>query len=432
MVKINFEVKKKSLFLWATAFLMLAGFVGVYAWANTAGVGHSYNELEPCSAGQILKTVEGVWTCADMVSVGGSQWTLSGDNIYYNSGKVGIGTTNPLSTLSVGSDGAIEAGVYGSGNTYGVYGSSNAVGVRGSGSTYGVYGSGSNIGVYGSGDTYDFYAPHSGSKNYFAGNVGIGTLNPTAKLEVTGDVKVTGNLEVGGTIIYAWLGWEENGDSTYINPDTCAGSDEINAYTSDPGKICLDVQRVTKEVLGVCTSPDGGDDGSCGVGWYEYDTVEGNCCYDGQYGCEAYVTNARCKQYQKRISVASANGEAFFSVNADGTISGSGFKTYKTYVGKTTARYDGNLGGPVGARDKCRIDYPDSYMCTSSDLSYYMQDNGILHNIFGWVYTTSNNCDGWTTNNYDHSGTAWEYWELKNHNCDSSYADYKISILCCR
>lgn len=65
MVKINLEVKKKSLFLWATAFLILAGFVGVYAFANAAtGVGHNYNELQGCADNQILKwTTAGGWGC---------------------------------------------------------------------------------------------------------------------------------------------------------------------------------------------------------------------------------------------------------------------------------------------------------------------------------------------------------------------------------
>jgi hypothetical protein len=103
-------------------------------------------------------------------------------------GNVGIGTTNPLSKLSVGSDGTADIGVYssgseagvhgvdsehgsygrlgsglygvyGSGFTYGVYGSGSYSGVSGSGSTYGVYGSSVyDTGVYGSGATYDFYA----------------------------------------------------------------------------------------------------------------------------------------------------------------------------------------------------------------------------------------------------------------------------------
>jgi hypothetical protein len=57
-------------------------------------------------------------------------------------GNVGIGTTNPLSKLSVGGDGSADSAVYGSGST-GVYGDGTSQGVYGycyddSGTIYGV------------------------------------------------------------------------------------------------------------------------------------------------------------------------------------------------------------------------------------------------------------------------------------------------------
>lgn len=100
-------------------------------------------------------------------------------------GKVGIGTTAPASTLSVGGVGvagygvygtASEAGVVGEGTYYGVRGNGNSVGVgvygdggtgvHGNGVTYGVYGDGGYAGVFGSGSTYDFM----GSGGEYAGN----------------------------------------------------------------------------------------------------------------------------------------------------------------------------------------------------------------------------------------------------------------------
>ncbi len=73
-------------------------------------------------------------------------------------GKVGIGTTGPLSTLSVGGAGIANAGVYGSGTTYGVYGSSTTYGVYGTGTSEGVRGySSAGKGVYGQGSTYGVY-----------------------------------------------------------------------------------------------------------------------------------------------------------------------------------------------------------------------------------------------------------------------------------
>jgi hypothetical protein len=42
------------------------------------------------------------------------------------------------------------------------------------------------------------------------------------------------------------------------------------------------------------------------------------------------------------------------------------------FVGYTTATYTGNLGGIVGANQKCRAQYPGSYFCTLSD--YYLAE----------------------------------------------------------
>ena len=85
----------------------------------------------------------------------------------WKNGNVGIGTTNPLSKLSVGGDGYANTGVYGSGTSSGVHGS-GYIGVYGDSTVpagYGVYGvaSGINgIGVYGNGQDFDFYAGGSG------------------------------------------------------------------------------------------------------------------------------------------------------------------------------------------------------------------------------------------------------------------------------
>ena len=107
---------------------------------------------------------------------GGSLWTLTGSNIYYNAGKVGIGTSTPASKLSVGGDGHADAGVYGS-STIGVYGSGDSVGVYGIDSDSGGYG---YLG-------YGTWGGYFSGDGYFSGNVGIGTTNPLSKLSVGGD-----------------------------------------------------------------------------------------------------------------------------------------------------------------------------------------------------------------------------------------------------
>ena len=41
-------------------------------------------------------------------AIGGSKWTATGSNIYYNSGNVGVGTNNPVNILQVGNGGRLK------------------------------------------------------------------------------------------------------------------------------------------------------------------------------------------------------------------------------------------------------------------------------------------------------------------------------------
>ena len=93
--------------LMAILILAIAG-VGVYAYGGTvpATMGHSYNEIQRCSANQILKTDSGgtAWTCVNLPS--SSQWTTSTAHAIYfltsdNKERVGIGKNNPTFNLDV-------------------------------------------------------------------------------------------------------------------------------------------------------------------------------------------------------------------------------------------------------------------------------------------------------------------------------------------
>ncbi|MHC4698154.1 MAG: hypothetical protein ACYTFA_15580, partial [Planctomycetota bacterium] len=140
--------------------------------------------------------------------------------------KVGIGTESPLSTLSVGGNGVVGAGVYGTGE-YGVYGRSpeDIIGVSTYGylggygegiDVYGVYGhfwtsalsrstqghlASSQYGAYGeyNANNYGFlgadgygvfgqgetWAAYFQGRGFFSGDVGIGTYDPQANLHIS-------------------------------------------------------------------------------------------------------------------------------------------------------------------------------------------------------------------------------------------------------
>jgi hypothetical protein len=124
-------------------------------------------------------------------SVGGgadSDWIISGNDMYSGvSGNVGIGTDSPSETLDVvasSGDTAIMASYTGNNMGYGVYAIGTQAGVCSSSKCWGVYGSStSGEGVRGRSD-YGYAGYFYGPKNYFSGNVGIGTETPGARLHI--------------------------------------------------------------------------------------------------------------------------------------------------------------------------------------------------------------------------------------------------------
>lgn len=178
--------------------------------------------------GQVLKWNGTIWAPApdEMGSGGSSQWITNGNNIYYNTGNVGIGTSNPTTKLDIS----------GSGDQLMKVTSTNASAV------------GLNLIRTGSSQV-DWSMRNSAGNLYFsysnddmatlndalvirgtpAGRVGIGVTTPTELLDVNGNIRLRDNASVGT--------WSNNSLSLMTNSlsrVTVQGDGKVGIGTASP------------------------------------------------------------------------------------------------------------------------------------------------------------------------------------------------------
>jgi hypothetical protein len=195
--------------------------------------------LVPPADGQVLAFTGGSLNWIDPAVAGGSIWSLNGSSTYYNAGNVGIGTTTPHHSLGINGSPAWTANGWGGAvelqNASAIGWQANAAGERfGMGHTGGgfyMFRTASDPGTTGSPALYDFTITD-------VGNVGIGTLSPSAKLTVYDPASVSHRIQTGGGV-NAWARvefanangqWDVgtsrgfNGDQLYFNREGVSGT----------------------------------------------------------------------------------------------------------------------------------------------------------------------------------------------------------------
>jgi len=177
-----------------------------------------------------------------------NQWTTGGTAVYYNSGNVGVGTTNPLNPLTVFNTGVSVSNVSSSAASTAAYSSfvntadnrRAFVGMDGTG----LFALSTGALALGTDNTPVIIAPNyaTGEKMRVTpgGNVGIGTTSPVSLLTVQGEARITGNLISAG--------FTSNATNTVFNFDTLTvpfvvASSSVGVGTTSP-VTALDVYGV--------------------------------------------------------------------------------------------------------------------------------------------------------------------------------------------
>jgi hypothetical protein len=202
-----------------------------YGWGNHAGlyrpIGYvpSWNEITGKPTFAAVATSGSYTDLIDKPTILGSQWNTSGSNIYYNSGNVGIGTSSPATYIHAHGAPITSRGQLSLSSPAGqdVFLSLYEADIFKAYLWYNVSDQDLRLQNFTAGDL---------SLNPYGGKVGIGTLDPTTTLDVSGIITATGGTFSDDLIIHGLtVGLGGNAEST----NTSIGVNALSANTTGSG-----------------------------------------------------------------------------------------------------------------------------------------------------------------------------------------------------
>ncbi len=343
------------------------------------------------------------WRCSVQASVS-SLWSQNGSDVYYDSGKVGIGTNNPNTALNVEASNLTGAATIGKMNfATGPY--SLALG---------------------------FQNTASGNNSLAVGWGSVASGNTSIAMGLNDTASGYASVAMGEATV------SSGGRSTSMGYKTTASGDISTAFGMNS-----EAQSYSSLVAGRYNVLSGSK-----ISWVDTDPL----FVLGNGFSSSARSNAMTVLKNGTVGINTATPNSSYKLDVNGVTNSSQFcisgdcisawpGDSASYVGKTTNVYDGNRGGYFSARNLCDSDFIGTHVCSANEMihSYDVNPSGPIASLSGSVWVNNgppsyienltNDCQGWNAT----AGTIFGYvWDGSKNASYVTPCNMTRSFACCK